>query len=328
MTTILHRSSNRLPTLAMLGILTASMTLAAPQQAEADHPVAVAAIGAGAAVAVAIIGAAGVIGAALIGGAADVGVAAIDASSNGGEGGEVSGDGDGGGEDGGDSGGGSGGEGQHGDSKSGDRFAAANAMQQQGCYAVMPGGNVAGSGPNTSKVRNISGVPLNMQGFMSRNIDLKLTWDQPNQSLGALVDYHVDGDVMQSPAQCDYIYNSDTITWNLGLIENPNAANDYFLFFFEELVLTTTNVPDTFGRSSVVFKAFQGQTQIWSWSASARQGFASTHGPVPPFSTVTSSTGELMIENFLVPIPVTFPPGSNTTNVRIEMTYAGRGERW
>lgn len=328
MTSILHPASTRLPTLALLGTLAVSMTLVAPQPVEADHPVVILGFTIGPLTQAAIITAGGAVATALVAGAADIAVAAIEANSNGGEGGEERGDGDGddGGEDGGD-GGDSGAEGSHGNGLSENRVAAANALTQ-GCFAVMPGGSIAGARPGVSKTLNINGVPLNMQAFMTRDIDLSIVDNLAQQSLIARVDYHFDGDVMQSPSQCDYVYNSDTITWDLGLIENPNSANDYFLFSFEELVLTTTDVPGTFGRSSLVFNVFQGQNQIWSWSASARQGFASTHGPVPPFSTVTASAGELLIENFVAPIPITFAPGSNTTSVRIEMTYAGRGERF
>lgn len=325
MTTLIHRSSKRLPTLALLGTLTASMAIAAPQPAQADHPVVIGGFTLGALAQAALITAGGAVAVALIEAAADVVSAGLGGDSNGGEGGEEAGDGDGDGGDGGDTGGN--GEGSSSDGLSGNRVAAINALTQ-GCFATMPGGSIQGAGPGTSKFLNINGVPLNMQAFMTRDIDLSLVWNPAQQSLAARADYHFDGDVMQSPSQCDYIYNSDTITWNLQLKENPGAPNDFFLLSFEELVLTTTDVPDTFGRSSVEFKVFQGGNQIWQWEARARQGFASTHGPVPPFSTVTSSLGELMIENFLAPIPITFPPGSNMTNVRVEMTYAGRGMRW
>jgi hypothetical protein len=329
MTTLIHRSSKRLPTLALLGTLTASMAIAAPQSAQADHPVVVGGFTLGAVAQAALITAAGAVAVALIEAAADDVVAGIGGDSNGGEGGEEAGDGDGGdGGDGGDTGsGGEGGEGSNSDGLSGNRVAATNALEQ-GCFATMPGGSIQGGGPGTSKFLNINGVPLDMQAYMTRDIDFSLIWNANQQSLAARADYHFDGDVMKSPSQCDYIYNSDTITWDLVVKENPNAQDDFFLFSFEELVLTTTDVPNTFGRSSVVFKVFQGANQIWQWEASARQGFASTHSPVPPFTTVTASPGELLIENFLAPIPVTFAPGNNLANVRVEMTYAGRGMRW
>lgn len=316
--TLTHQISwkHRLSSFAVIGTLAASMTLAAPQPAKADHPVVVAVIGAGAVVVAAAITAAAVLGAAVITGAAQVGSAAITANSNGGEGGE-----------GGEGGGGGGENEEHGGSLSANRIAA--TATSQGCFATMAGGSISGSGPGTSEFLEIgqNAVPLNMQPFMSRNIKLAIE-DNPNHnSLGASLEYNFDGDVMKSPSSCDYIYNSDTVTWDLTLIKNQSSANDYFLFHFDNLLLTTTEVPDTLGRSGVSFKVYQGQTEIWSWSALARQGQPSVHGPVPSFSTVTSSPGVLQIENFLEPIPVTFAANSNTTNVTVVVTYRGRGAR-
>jgi len=277
----------------------------------------VAAIGAGATVEVALIAAVATLGAAAIDGAATVVAAGIDAWSNG--------DGGGSSDGGGDEGGGDGDGGETGSS-------AHNplgflATTPQGCGAALQGGNIWGQLGDTELLQvGQQWVPGFMQAFIERAFQLAIT-SHEDRGLRASANYHFDGDVMKSPEGCDFIANSDTIAWSLTLEKNENAASDYFLFSIEDLVLTTTEVPDTLGRSTVSFTAYQHNEEIWHWNALALQGEAPTYDPLPNGAIVVEDTGKLHVSNFWTTIPFEFAPGETLADVTVVMTYAGKGER-
>jgi len=273
--------------------------LSRPAPAHADNPVGAALIGAGGAVVAAGIIAVGTVAAAVV------------TTYGGGEGGGDEGEGQGEGEDmvpG------------TGDPKLSDVIAAPDGSTAQ---MANSGARIEGKldGPRRKATLGERDLDPRMRSFADRNVKMVLS-DAKDKGLAAKVKYEFEGDVMEAGKDVASFSSGDVIEWQFDM-RGPGPLP----FEIADLTLSTTDVPGTFGYSSMVITATQAGKTVASWQARVEQGKQPSFDPIPnKKSQVDARLGALHIDRVLLMIPVQYD-ANNEAKVTVTMRYEGSGQR-
>jgi len=268
-----------------------------PKPAKADHPIVVALITAGGVVAAAAIGAVGVVTAAVI-------------TTYGGGGGGGGGDGGGGG----------------GDTIVPGTDEDGNIMESRSGSStpiVNGGATITGTIDRPRQKAKLGALDLDpkARSFMDRSVSMALAKVR-KKGLGARVAYAFEGDVMKADQNVASFTGGDVIEWQFE-VQGPGALP----IAIEDLTLSTTDVPGTFGYSSMVITATQDGKTIATWKARVEQGKAPAFDRPPnEGAKVKASPGALQIDRVLLMLPVKYGV-DNKAKVVVTMVYEGSGQR-
>lgn len=263
--------------------------------AHADHPVAVAAITAGATLGAAVITA----GATVVAGV--IAAAAIVYTSDGG--------GEGGGEEGGESEEAGGGDTSTDD---GGGEGAEQIGEAQLPIAVQPF------------------IDREISLLASDGLNPALSRVAQKRTIFSSADYLFDGDVKLAGSNIGSFRLKDGLTFWFDISNVTNARDVKLKLVVKRLALTTEDVPETKGYSQIRFTARQAGREIWSWAAQVVQGRKATlsgGGKALKSAQVTLEKNNLVIENLVVPIPYNAPGASATTRVEVDVKIDGRGAK-
>lgn len=262
------------------------LTLGAQSPARADNPLAVAAIGAAGAVVAAGVVAAGTVAAAVITGGAIIVAGAISASST------------------------SSGDGSDTDELTQSHSITGDAESEA---ASVTFGRLGGSFGEW--IETYSG-------------ELRMTPVKDGELRGvfptALLKF--EGDVMTAPEKVRSFTQSERIVMDLKVATIEGAAEGTIALILSDLVLGTTDVPETAGYSGIRIEATSGE-KVTTWTARAVQGKMAEIDKAPGSDRVKLDIGVLSAPDpVVIPIAVVFPD-KDQGSVRIVITYEGSGRK-
>ncbi len=194
------------------------------------------------------------------------------------------------------------------------------------------GGEDTGDGESSNFTADEEDIPDIFRSYIDRNATLSAGWKRPSgkavRRVFANTTYNMHGDVRKSKPGTKMFKLTDKLTLRFELTNIKDAKKVPLLLNVERLDLSTVDVPETNGHSSIRFTAMQDGKRLWRWSSRVDQGeIPEIKGPdwLDP-SAFTRKNDMLQIRDLQIPIPYKALGKKGTSVVEIIIDIEGQGE--
>ena len=144
----------------------------------------------------------------------------------------------------------------------------------------------------------------------------------------AIANYRFDGQIARFEPEVKSFNLTDNLILRFTIANIEKAEDAPLILKVDQLRISTVDMSGTHGYSRVRFTAVQDDSVMWRWSAEVNQGEApKIDGPSAVPEIVRDEKDLLLIRDLKIPIDYVAPGANATTVVEIVMNVEGHGAR-